>query len=78
MKIDFEDGGYIDVQVSPKPQHVFIIVAAKNASNPLETIINSAELTDDQLQELMKDFWPKPEEVKVEDPEKPKKKGKKS
>lgn len=54
MKISFEDGGYIEFQRSNKAGNVFVIVAVKNANNPLQLLVNSAELPLNQLLECVK------------------------
>lgn len=50
MKITFDDGGYLELQRSKKPYHVYVMVAAKDATNPLKLLVNSAEI---QLSELI-------------------------
>jgi len=44
MRIEFDDGGYLEFQRSRKPHHVHVIVAAKKVDNPLELLVNSAEV----------------------------------
>lgn len=44
MKISFSDGGYLEFQRSNKQGKVFVIVAVKNANNPLQLVVNSAEV----------------------------------
>jgi len=53
MKIIFDDGGYIEFTKSPAPNKMFITVSAINADNPQDTIINSGEITFEQLKELV-------------------------
>lgn len=51
---DFEDGSYIEVQ-----QGVFSIIvsiSAKSAENPLETIINSVELSQKDINYLFPNY----------------------
>lgn len=50
MKITFDDGGYIEFQRSKKPNHVFIMIAARDVTNPLRLLVNSAEI---QLKQLI-------------------------
>lgn len=50
MKIAFDDGGYLEFQRSKKAHHVYVMVAAKDATNPLRLLVNSAEI---QLSELI-------------------------
>ena len=50
MKISFDDGGYLEFQRSKKAHHVHVMVAAKDANNPLKLLVNSAEI---QLSELI-------------------------
>jgi hypothetical protein len=54
MKIQFDDGGYLELQRSRKPNHVFVMIAAKDVSNPLKLLINSAEVQLSQLIEAVK------------------------
>lgn len=54
MKISFEDGGYLEIQRSRKPSHVHILVAARRSDNPLELLVNSAEVPIKQLIEAVK------------------------
>ena len=49
MKIDFEDGGYIEFQRSRKAHHVYVMVAVRKPDNPLELLVNSAEIHIKQL-----------------------------
>ena len=44
MRISFEDGGYLEFQRSKKAHHVHVIVASKKPNNPLELLVNSAEV----------------------------------
>jgi hypothetical protein len=54
MKIVFDDGGYLEFQRSKKPYHVFVMIAAKDATNPLKLLVNSAEIQLSQLIEAVK------------------------
>ena len=53
MKIEFEDKSYIEVRKSDNPDKVFIIIQAKDATNPLKKITNAVEITQDQLKKLI-------------------------
>lgn len=55
MKIDFTDSSYIELILSA-PGKVSIILGAKDGINPLNTVINSAEITLKQLAELVADL----------------------
>jgi len=54
MKKVFSDGGYIEFQRSRKPYHVYISIAVRKENNPLELIINSAELSIEDLTNSVK------------------------
>jgi len=54
MKIVFDDGGYIEFQRSKKAHHVFVMIAAKDSTNPLKLLVNSAEIQLNQLIEAVK------------------------
>ncbi len=54
MKVVFDDGGYLEFQRSKKPHHVFVMIAAKDAANPLKLLVNSAEIHLSQLIEAVK------------------------
>lgn len=56
MKIDFEDGSYIDFSHSSTPGKVIISIGAKNFKNVLETIINSVEISYDEFMKLKSDI----------------------
>lgn len=55
MKIDFADKSYIELIISA-PGKVAIILGAKDGNNPLNTVVNSAEITLKQLAELVADL----------------------
>lgn len=44
MRITFEDGGYLEFQRSKKQYHVHVLVGVRKPTNPLELIVNSAEV----------------------------------
>lgn len=49
MRFSFDDGGYIEFQRSKKAHHAHVIVAVRKPSNPLELLVNSAEIHIKQL-----------------------------
>ena len=49
MRIKFDDGGYLEFQRSRKAHHVHVLVAARKPDNPLELLVNSAEVHINQL-----------------------------
>lgn len=53
QKITFEDKSYIEVSKSDNPDMVYITVAAKNADNPRELVVNCVELSLAQLLTLL-------------------------
>ena len=55
MKIDFGDSSYIELTLS-SPGKVSITLGAKDGNNPLNIIINSAEITLKQFAELVADL----------------------
>ena len=55
MKINFDDSSYIELILS-SPGKVSIILGAKDGNNPLNMVINSAEITMKQLAELVADL----------------------
>lgn len=56
MQINFEDGSYLEISRSNNPRKILITVAAKQIENPLETIINSVEITDKDFNLLINDI----------------------
>lgn len=54
MKIPFDDGGYLEIQRSNKPHHVYVIVAVKKPDNILQLLVNSAEVHVNKLNEAVK------------------------
>ena len=54
MKLTFEDHSYIEVTKSVNPDKVFLTVAAKSADDTHKLIVNSVELTTEQLLSLIK------------------------
>jgi hypothetical protein len=54
VRITFDDGGYLEFQRSKKLHHVFVVVAARKPDNPLELLINSAEVHLSKLLEGVK------------------------
>ena len=56
MKIKFDDSSFVELALSTTPGKVAIILGARDAVNPLKTVINSAEITIKQLAELIADL----------------------
>jgi hypothetical protein len=54
MKLTFEDRSYIEVTKSVNPDKIFLTVAAKSADDTHKLIVNSVELTTEQLLSLVK------------------------
>jgi hypothetical protein len=54
MRVDFEDGGFLEFSRSRKPHHVFVIVASRKL-NELQLIVNSAEVHVSKLHEIFLD-----------------------
>lgn len=55
MKIDF-DNGYIEIRKSIEPEKVFLIISSKDDEQANKRIVNSCELTIEQLKQLISDF----------------------
>jgi topoisomerase IA-like protein len=53
MRIDFDDGGYVEISRATTPGKLYIIVAARNADRT--KTVNSAEVSDDELDQLLAD-----------------------
>lgn len=53
MKIQFQDGSYVDCQKSNGK--IILLISAKDYDNPLKKINNSVELTTEQFQQLISD-----------------------
>ncbi len=53
MRIDFKDKSFITFNHSTNPGKVIISVGAKGFKNHLETIVNSAEISIDELNNLV-------------------------
>jgi hypothetical protein len=54
MRITFDDNSYIEFQRSMKAHYVHVIIASRNTTNPLQLVVNSAELQLKQLIEGVK------------------------
>ena len=48
-RVDFEDKSYIEVSESPNPGKVFITIAAKSVDDNYKLIVNSVEITVQEL-----------------------------
>jgi hypothetical protein len=57
MKITFDEKGYEYIEVKESSKGVHIVISAKGADDPRKTIVNSAELTKEQLLELISDIF---------------------
>lgn len=57
MKITFDDKGYEYIEAKESSDKVHIVISAKGADDPRKTIVNSAELTKEQLLELISDIF---------------------
>lgn len=56
MRIDFEDKSFIVFEHSHSPGKVIISLGAKNFKNPLETIVNSVEISLEEFNKLANDI----------------------
>ena len=55
MKINFEDKSSIECRKSDTGS-IFIIISAKDSSNPLKKITNAVEITADEFKKLISDI----------------------
>ena len=52
-KIEFENRSYIEVIKSPTQGKIVITIVVRDHTNPLSTIANSVEITEEQFKGLM-------------------------
>ena len=57
MKIIFDDKGYEYIEIKRSKNGVYVVISAKDANDSRKTIVNSAELTREQLFELISDTF---------------------
>ena len=57
MKITFDEKGYEYIEISLSPKGVHVTLSAAGADEPRKTVVNSAELTQEQLLELISDIF---------------------
>lgn len=55
MKIQFDDGSYVEIKPSDTPDKLLIIVSAKDHMNSLKKITNAAEVTLEEFKKLISD-----------------------
>jgi hypothetical protein len=53
MKISFDDKSYIECKRSDKPDHIIVIISAKDAENPRKKIANAVEITIEEFKKLI-------------------------
>jgi hypothetical protein len=56
MRITFDDKSFIECRKSDTPDHVTIIISAKDHDNPRKKTTNAVEITIAEFQQLTKDF----------------------
>jgi hypothetical protein len=56
MKIIFDDKSYIDCYKSDQPGKIMMVIAAKDATDPLKKITNAVELSMDEFKKLISDI----------------------
>lgn len=49
MRIDFEDRSYIETRLSNSPGKIFVIIGSRQEDNKYELVVNSAEITFEQV-----------------------------
>ena len=57
MKIIFDDKGYDYIEIVLSKKGVHVVVSAPGKDEPRKTVVNSAELTKEQLLELISDIF---------------------
>lgn len=53
MKITFDDKSYIECKKADKPDHVLVIISAKDGENPRKKITNAVEIPIDDFKKLI-------------------------
>lgn len=53
MRITFDDKSYIECKKSDKPDHILIVVSAKDTENPRKKITNAVEITTEEFKKLI-------------------------
>jgi hypothetical protein len=56
MKIQFNDGSYIECSKSNNPNKIMIIISAKDNENPLKKINNAVEISVEEFKTLISDM----------------------
>jgi len=56
MKIIFDDKSFVECKKSDKPDHVVIIISAKDQENFRKKITNAVEITKEEFQQLILDI----------------------
>lgn len=52
MRIVFNDKSYIETSLSSSPGKIFVTIGSRQEDNPMEIIVNSAEITFKEFFEL--------------------------
>lgn len=56
MKITFEDKSYLEIRKADKPDHVILIISAKDQENSRKKITNAVEITIEEFRKLLSDI----------------------
>jgi len=56
MRIDFKDKSFVSFEHSSSPGKIIISLGAKSFKNPLETVVNSAEISINEFNDLVNDI----------------------
>lgn len=56
MRIDFPDKSYVEITHSAAPGKIFLAIGAKSMDNPLKTIVNSVEISQKELKDLISEL----------------------
>lgn len=55
MKVQFDDGTYVELKVADDPDKLLLIVSAIDQLNNKKKVINAAEMTKEQFKKLISD-----------------------
>lgn len=55
MKKDFKDGSFVEIRLGD-PGKIALILASRDASNPLKLVVNSIEITIQEFADMVHDL----------------------
>ena len=53
MKITFDDKSYIECRKADKPDHIILVISAKDAENPRKKIANACEISVEDFRKIV-------------------------